>query len=126
MGRFGYIDEIVVDKNNILIAGHGRLESIKKMGYDSVEVKVLDIDSKDSKELRILHNKLSEYDNEYHLENLKIEIDLIGYDVKLQGLDVSMKELYPEFDAPAFNPDDYQEEAQKEKMIAVTVRCKDM
>lgn len=121
MDKFWYIDEIVIDKNNIVIAWHGRLESIKKMGYEAVEVKVLDIDSKDASQLRLLHNKISEYETENDLENMKIEVDMLWYDKTMDGLDVSLKDLYPEFDAPPFDPDEYKEDEKKEWQVAVIV-----
>ena len=74
IAKFGYLDEIIVDKNNILIAGHWRLWSIKKMWYDAVEVKVLDIDSRNSSELRLLHNRIAEYETENGIYNMKEEI----------------------------------------------------
>ena len=114
MNKFGYIDEIVVDKNNVIIAWHGRLQSIKKMWYDAVEVKKIDLDSKNASELRVLHNKIAEYDNELDLENLKIELDYIGYE-ELEDLDTNMKELFPEFDAPEFDPSDYEDEMEFEE-----------
>lgn len=129
MGKFWYIDEIVVDKNNIIIAGHGRLESIKKMGYDAVEVKVLDIDSKDASQLRILHNKISEYATEYNLENINIELEAIGLDEYIEELEISMKDLFPEFDAPVYNPDDYEDlledEEPKSWKVEVIIEAKD-
>lgn len=127
MGKFGYIDEIVVDKNNIIIAGHGRLESIKKMGYDSVEVKVMDVDSKDASQLRILHNKISEYGTEYHLENLNLELQTMGYEDDISWLDISMKDLFPEFDLPEFNQDDYSDDREDwESRVAVIVFADDL
>jgi len=67
----GYIDEISINEKGIIIAWHGRLESIKKMWYDEVEVKVLD--PKNEKKLRLTMNRLAELsiNNE---ENIKIEL----------------------------------------------------
>lgn len=128
MGKFGYIDEIVVDRNNIIIAGHGRLESIRKMGYDSVEVKVMDIDAKDASQLRILHNKIGEYATEYHLENLNLELQTMGYEDDISWLDISMRDLFPEFDAPNFDADDYDVDNNEwgGKKIAVIIMAEDL
>lgn len=38
MQKRGYVDPIVVDENNVILAGHGRLEAMKKIGYESVDV----------------------------------------------------------------------------------------
>ena len=116
----------MVDKNNIVIAGHWRLESAKKMWYDATVVKVLNIDSKDASQLRLLHNKISERETEQDLVNTKIELDVIWYTDQLDWLNLSMKDLYPEFDAPAFNEDDYNEGEWKEKQIVVVCYFKNL
>ena len=104
--KFSYTDEVIVDKNNIVIAGHGRLKSLAKMGYDDVEVKVMDIDTEDAIALRYLHNEISRYDTEDNLEAIAIEIPWMS--VILEQLDTSITELAPYLDAPTYNPDDYQ------------------
>lgn len=129
IGKFWYLDEMVVDKNNILIAGHWRLESIKKLWYDAVVVKQLDIDSNNADELRVFHNKISERWTDWHLENLKLSLDTIWYDKIIEWLEVSMKDLFPEFDAPQFNPDDYKTDDEigevKKVYVIITVDSND-
>jgi len=71
--RFTYIDEMVLSKNNVVILGHWRLEAIKQMWYDTVEVKQLDIYINDEKALRVIHNVLATYDVEFLLENLQLD-----------------------------------------------------
>lgn len=122
--RFWYIDQIVVDKNNIIIAGHWRLEAIKKMWYDQVEVKVMDIDSKDTQILRLLHNKVSEF-AENNLENIVFELK----DIWLETIwDFNLSELYPEFDVPDFNMDEYNPDWShwdNKKSYIIQVICND-
>ena len=128
IGKYWYVDEIIVDKNNIIIAWHGRLESAKKMWYEAVEVKVMDIDIKDSRAFRILHNKISNYDSEDNLENLVIELSEINSD-DLDWLNVTMEELYPDLDAPEYNPDDYDtwnSEESNKTVIKVSVDSPEM
>lgn len=72
--RFSYIDEIVIDKNNTIILWHGRFDAILDMWYQEVKVKKLDISVEDEKALRYLHNRLSEYDVSYNVDNLKYEL----------------------------------------------------
>lgn len=36
--RFGFNVPIVLDKENVLIAGHGRLEAAKKLGFSIVKL----------------------------------------------------------------------------------------
>ena len=34
--RFGFTTPVLVDKNNVIIAGHGRLEAVKVLGWKEV------------------------------------------------------------------------------------------
>ena len=36
--EFGNNDPIAVDKNNVIVEGHGRLIALKELGYEEVEV----------------------------------------------------------------------------------------
>jgi len=71
--RFSYLEEIVLSKNNVVIIGHWRLQAIKSMWYETLEVKQLDININDEKALRVIHNVLSTYDVEYILENVLLD-----------------------------------------------------
>jgi DNA modification methylase len=65
--KHGYIQNICVDKNNIIVIGHGRHEALKQMGVDEIEVVDLsNVPVKDINKLRILDNKIneSEWDND--------------------------------------------------------------
>lgn len=104
--KFSYTDEVIVDKNNIVIAWHGRLKSLIKMWYDDVEVKVMDIDTEDAVALRYLHNEISRFDTEDNLEALSIELPWMS--VILEELNTSVTELAPHLDAPVYNPDNYE------------------
>lgn len=86
--RFSYIDEIIVDKKNVVLVWHWRLQAIKNMWYERVEVKQLDINVNEWKALRYLHNKLAEYDSDYIIENIKTEMS--------EWIDFSLWDLWEE------------------------------
>ena len=103
--EFWFQQPIVVDKNNIVIVGHWRLEWAKKLWLKTVPVVVADnLTDEQVKKYRILDNKLNE--SEYDLANLKAELDSLN-DMNIGDLEISVSDLFPEFDAPEFNPDDY-------------------
>lgn len=88
--RFGFVQPLVVDKNNELIIGHCRLEASKKLGLTEVPVlKVEDLSEEEVKALRLADNKLNEspWDMDLAIEELKgisdEMIDLIGFDKDL-------------------------------------------
>jgi ParB-like chromosome segregation protein Spo0J len=65
--KHGYIQDICIDKNNIIVIGHGRYEALKQMGIDEIEVVDLsNVPAEDINKLRILDNKIneSEWDND--------------------------------------------------------------
>jgi site-specific DNA-methyltransferase (adenine-specific) len=93
--RFGFNVPIVIDKDNILIAGHGRLEAAKLLGLKEVKlgiarakvgesiipaVLVDDLSEDEIKAYRLADNKLNESDWDMGLaiEELKtIDIELL-------------------------------------------------
>jgi ParB-like chromosome segregation protein Spo0J len=74
--QFGFRQPIVVDKNNVVIVGHTRLEAAKSLGITEVPVHVTDLDDDKVKAYRIADNKVAEY-SEWDFEMLKIEMEPI-------------------------------------------------
>jgi hypothetical protein len=58
--QYGYNQPIVVDKKNVIIAGHTRFKALMKLGKEKVHVLKLDISEEKAKEYRIVDNKSSE------------------------------------------------------------------
>lgn len=81
---FGWQQPIVVDKDFVVIIGHGRLEAAKLLGYAKVPVQVAtDLTPKQVKALRLADNKLnqgSEWEPQMLLSEIeelrKLEVDL--------------------------------------------------
>lgn len=46
MRRLGLLQPILVDTNNILVAGFRRLESAKALGWEAIETRLVDIQNK--------------------------------------------------------------------------------
>lgn len=57
--KFGVIRPIVIDENNVILAGHGLFETLKQQGKDEVEVMVINgLSEKDKKKLLLADNKI--------------------------------------------------------------------
>lgn len=88
ISEFGFDQPIVVDKNNIIIKGHGRREAAMALGLTKVPVLVADhLDEYQIKAARIADNKSSS--NDYDLDLLKIDLGslkLADYDLKLTAI----------------------------------------
>ena len=88
----GYRARIIVDENNIILAGHTRLKALQLLGWKEAEVqRELDMPDEMKRKYRLLDNKISEKSTwdfellEWELEDLNFE----GYDFgfELQDLD---------------------------------------
>lgn len=86
--EFGMNQPIVVDKNGVIIVGHGRYEACKLLGIEP-EIKVVDLTEEQAKAYRLADNKLneSEWDMGLAIEELKglseEMFDLTGFDKDL-------------------------------------------
>ena len=88
--RFGNNDPIAVDKDNVIIEGHGRYEALKELGYEEAEVIVLTGLSEDEKAAyRIVHNQLT-MNTDWDMSMLKDELSKISIDMKGLGLDEAL------------------------------------
>lgn len=58
ISEFGYIEDIVVDENNVLLSGHGRLDTLKKLGYNEIDIiKVSGLTEKQKTRYALISNK---------------------------------------------------------------------
>lgn len=86
--EFGMNQPIVVDKQGVIIVGHGRYEACKLLGIEP-EIKVVDLTEEKAKAYRLADNKLneSEWDMGLVIEELKglstEMLDLTGFDKDL-------------------------------------------
>ena len=86
--EFGFKVPIILDKNNVIIAGHTRLKAAEKLGLKEVPVLWADdLTPEQVKAFRIMDNKSSEY-ADWNLDLLKTELtDLknLNFDLDLTG-----------------------------------------
>ena len=111
IGEFGFVNPVLIDENNILIAGHGRTEAAKQMGLEKVPaIRLVGLTDNQKKAYRIADNQLP-LNAGWDLELLSIEIaelESSGFDLELMGFDDQfLDEL---LDGSLFDGDDEQEE----------------
>jgi hypothetical protein len=95
---YGFRQPIVVDKEGVIIIGHGRYLAAKHLGKTEVPVHYADdLPAKKVKELRLLDNKLNESDWDYDL----LKLDMDGLDFGDMRLDWGVEKI---------NPDEFGEE----------------
>lgn len=86
--EFGFKNPIIVDGENIIIAGHTRAKAAERLGLEEVPViKADDLTEDQVKAFRIADNKTSEYaewDWDLLAEEME-ELDLAGFDLEITG-----------------------------------------
>ena len=95
--EFWFTQPLVVDQNNVVIIGHGRLLAAIKLGMEKVPVlKIENLTETQIKKLRILDNKLNE--SERDNENLKLELKDLDYDLSVWDLELKAEDLFDELE----------------------------
>ena len=75
--RFGMVTPLIVNKENTIIAGHGRFQALEELGYKEIPVIRLEhLSETEVKAYRLADNKIAE-DAFYDSELLKVEIENI-------------------------------------------------
>ncbi len=86
--EFGFKQPLVVDANNVLVIGHGRLLAAKKLGMDTVPcVRADDLTPEQIKALRLADNKTNESDWDAELLNIELD-DITDIDMGLFGFEM--------------------------------------
>jgi hypothetical protein len=97
--EFGFRQPLVIDKDSVLVIGHGRLLAARKLRIDTVPcVRADDLTDEQIKALRLADNKTNE--SEWDFELLDLELDGIA--------DIDMAEYG--FDIDDISPDDFGDE----------------
>lgn len=100
--QFGFKVPIVIDKNNVIVAGHTRYKAAKKLGFKSVPCIIADdLTDEQIKAFRLADNKVSE----------KAEWDLDLLDSEIEGIfDIDMTDFGFEFESEELEAeeDEYQ------------------
>ena len=116
INQYGFVQPIVVDKNDVIVIGHCRYEAAKKLKLETVPcVCVDDLTDEQVKALRIVDNKTNEspWDMDFLADELaKVDLSTFDFDfgVSLDEDDTQTKE---------------REEISLNENISVVVECSD-
>lgn len=76
--QYGFVQPIVIDKNNVVVIGHCRLSAAKQLGMTEVPcVCVDDLTDEQVRKLRIIDNKTNE--SEWDIPNLEFELESLDF-----------------------------------------------
>lgn len=115
--EFGFTQPVIIDKNNCVVAGHGRILGAKKAGLKEVPTVCLEeLTEEQIKAYRLIDNKLneSEWDDvllSQELDELQehMRMDLFGFDLAEEIAEeekkYTMKTNIPQYDIKGEQPD---------------------
>lgn len=116
--QFGFKVPIVIDKDNVIVAGHTRYKASKKLKLEEVPCIVADdLTDEQIKAYRLADNKVAEK-AEWDFELLDAELDdLFDFDMTVFGFEEDTTE--------EFNENDLDEEVNKTNVI-ISINCKNV
>ena len=88
--EFGFNNPVLIDQDNLIIAGHGRVMAAKKLGIEEVPVVVLSHFTDAQKRAFILADNKLHDNSSFDYELLQIEIDDLkdsNFDLSIAGFD---------------------------------------
>ena len=122
--EFGFTNYVLIDENNGIIAGHGRVLAAKKLKLEEVPcIELTGLTEAQRKAYVIADNKLA-LNSGWDDEILKLEMEALGeldFDLSLIGFDeIELASIFddPDFDAPL------KEESYSE-VFNIIVECAD-
>ena len=99
--EFGFRQPLVIDKDNVLVIGHGRLEAAKRLGYDTVPcVRADDLTEDQIKALRLADNKTNESDWDFDFLDIELD-DITDIDMSQFGFELGDDYEMPEVERKA-------------------------
>lgn len=91
--EFGFKNPVIIDKNNVIVAGHTRLLACKKLGIDKVPCIVAnDLTDEQIKAFRIADNSSAQV-AEWDMAKLQQEIQDLNFDFYSLGLQEQLDEI---------------------------------
>lgn len=103
--QFGFRNPIIIDKDNVIVAGHTRYEAAKKLGLQEVPtLGYEELTDEQIKAFRIIDNKTQEY-AKWDKQLLKLELDDINLDLSNFDLQLETTDKIIEDDIEIKIPD---------------------
>lgn len=91
--EFGFTQPVIIDTNNCVVAGHGRILGAKKAGLKQVPTVMLeDLTEEQIKAYRLVDNKLNESEWDFSLLDEELGILSDDIDMELFGFDEDMSD----------------------------------
>lgn len=122
--EFGFLNPVIVDGSNGIIAGHGRIMAAQKLGIDEVPVVEASHLTEAQKRAYIIADNRLALDAGWDDEMLRVELkdlDNLDFDLSLTGFDIG--ELTALFDEPDFAPGTEDDQGKLDELAPKIVNC---
>lgn len=118
--RFGFRQPIVVDRNNVVVIGHGRVLAARELGLSAIPCELADdLTDEQIKALRLVDNKVNE--SRWNERALKFELLELSPSIDLTDFGFEMPTLVAQDEAPwereytgngavEYSPEDFDDE----------------
>lgn len=122
--EFGFLNPVITDGHNGIVAGHGRVMAAQKLGLQSVPaIEAAHLTEAQKRAYIIADNRMA-LDAGWDNDLLKIELqdlDAEGFDLSLTGFEVG--ELTALFDEPDFAPGTEDDQGKLDELSPKMVQC---
>jgi len=122
--EFGFLNPIITDGANGIVAGHGRVLAAQKLGLESLPcIEAGHLTDAQRRAYVIADNRLA-LDAGWDNELLKVELqdlDGQGFDLSITGFDIG--ELTALFDEPNFEPGTEDDQGKLDELAPKMVTC---
>jgi len=123
--EFGFRQPIVVDKDNVVIVGHTRLEAARQLGLKEVPVHIAEgLTKAQVKAYRIADNRTNQ-EAEWDVDYLRLELNELAvgdYDLALTAFDDDELTSYMR-DVPNFDPASIDDQGKLDEKALKEVNC---
>lgn len=113
--EFGFKIPIIIDKNNVIIAGHTRIEAAKRLELEKVPCIVADdLSEEQIKAFRLVDNKTSEY-AEWDFKKLEeelLELNIADFDMSIYDFNLSFEDGLESQEESPESFDEYDEDIE--------------
>ena len=112
--EFGFRQPIVIDKDNVVVIGHGRLLAAQKLKLSEVPcVRADDLSTAQINALRLADNKTNESEWDFSLLEAELEDLELVFDMTKFGFDDTGNQSYAGESAIEYSPEDFADDKFK-------------
>lgn len=122
--EFGFLNPVIIDGENGIVAGHGRVLAAQKLGLKELPtIEASHLSEAQRRAYVIADNRLA-LDAGWDNDLLKIELqdlDSEGFDLTLTGFEIG--EITALFDSPSFEPGTEDDQGKLDELAPKIVQC---